>query len=153
MAYLRLTDSCKVYFFDRVGGGWECCGCLLMPPDHKDISVQLNTLDEVYPHLAKHVVRGHITLHEADRVGLELRGEVIRRTDVVINEMVRQAQIQGDGATRIVSDDADVPAEMRWTTKEFAERMLEEARAENDGDTVAGLEKLLAMLKQRGVTA
>lgn len=150
MAYLRLTNDTKVYFFDHANGGWECCGCLLQPPG-TDISTYFTELDDVYPHLAKHVVRGHITLHESDRVGRELRGEIPRRTDVVISGMIQHIEAQGDDAAKIVSDDADVPPEIRWTTQQFTERLMDEARSEGDQDAIDGLQKVLDMLTKRGV--
>lgn len=154
MAYLRSTDEEPVYFYERVGGGWECCGCKFAPSEqHPDFITYFTELDDATKHLYQHVAAGHLYLHTADRVSNELRGRSDRQPDQVIAKMIAAVRESLDDASRICSDDADVPAEIRITTRELCHKLIEEATKEGDTKVVEACELMLQKLDERGVFA
>lgn len=67
MSYARWgSEGSDVYVYQHVGGGIECCGCLLMPMDGLSqwgaftrLSFRAQTAGEMYAHLGQHRDAGH----------------------------------------------------------------------------------------------
>jgi hypothetical protein len=121
LAYLRLSEDCEIYFFAHVGGGFECCGCQLMPLGPESI-VRLANEEEAVGHLAKHEAAGHKGF--SWEVVEEILGYRERRPDPVLDEMVTMARADGG---KVMTADADVPVDVRMDVDlaAFAKRLAD----------------------------
>lgn len=117
MAYLRASDTCDVYFFAHVEGGYECCGCLLNR--HKCVrcigDFAHSAAEEAVLHLQAHIKAGHRGI--GSDVIDQIFGYQERTPDLVLQEMMDKVRVQGG---KIFTYDADVPADLRVSDEDVA---------------------------------
>ena len=79
MSYCRWGPGSDVYMFPVVGGGIECCACLLEPESGNsgiNNSSMFNTRTAALAHLELHVREGHqVSTHAIRRLQTEIKEE------------------------------------------------------------------------------
>lgn len=116
MAYLRVSDTCDVYFFAHVDGGFECCGCILYGNDcvRCEGDFAHSSMEDAVLHLQEHVTAGHRGI--GSDVFDQIFGYQERTPDLVLAELIDKARAQGG---KVCTYDADVPAEVRANPDAF----------------------------------
>lgn len=155
MAYLRASEESPVYFYERVGGGWECCGCAFATSTKDPDFIQYFTDPmAALAHLYKHVSVAHLNLAQVDKVARQMTGLDERTPDATIASMLDAIAEHGnDPKSRIVSDDADVPERLRMTTRELCNKLIEEGAKDGNDEVVEACQEMLRVLDKRGVSA
>jgi hypothetical protein len=127
VAYLRYSETCKVYLYRHVDGFYECCGCLLAPNIYP------------FPQFDQEAAADHVLLHKAarhlpDEMAItaieQLLGYAEKPLDLVVVDLVSQARAAGG---MVSSDDVEVPQDIRLSMRETLEKLAQQASGEGPG--------------------